>query len=158
MNSERLQSVWSGRVRTWSRVVLCALVFALMSSGCSSCVEGEISTRPADPEARENTPGGQSTNANDYCLVANGATNYSVDVGKQIKLGVYLYSKSTGAPVINQTIEYEIVQGQEFGQLAAKRNSTKEDGEMCASLCVADYVRALTCLSPVSACIYPGRG
>lgn len=128
MSSDILRSGWSGRVGTWSRVVLCALAFGLVSSGCSSCVEGEISTRPADPEARENTPGGQSTNANDYFLVANGATNYSVDVGKQIKLGVYLYSKSTGAPVISQTIEYEIVQGQESGQLAAKRNSTGDDG------------------------------
>ncbi len=116
-------------ISPWAKVVLCALGFVLVSSGCSSCIEGELSTRPATEDGeRVVTPGGTAAEANDYFLVASGPTTYTVDVGKEVKFGVFLYSKSTGEPVQQERLQFELVDGALHGVLAARNKSTGSDG------------------------------
>lgn len=115
-------------VGAWPRVIVCVMLFGLMSSGCSSCSEGELTTRPVDPEERMVTPGGMQQEANDYFMVAAGATNHLVDVGSDVKLGVYLYSKSSGGAVNDQPIRYEVIEGVGVATLAAANAGTDPEG------------------------------
>jgi hypothetical protein len=103
------------------------LVFTLMT--ISACGDGEVRSNTSIDPNPEN-PGGGPSVGKEYLLVPAGGTNLTVGVSGTSPLRVFLYSKTSGAPVDMQGIEYAVEDaGVTQATLAARNGTTNEDGE-----------------------------
>lgn len=102
----------------------------LMCAGAlSACGETSVSSNaPLVDGDRPAGPVGTPVAGSQYFLVANGSSNIVFDAGAASELSVFLYSKSTGNPVSEETVKYEVLEGAGFGALSALNSFTDGDG------------------------------
>ena len=117
------------KTRALARTVLLSVTLMWGATGCSSCTEGTLGTRESEEgELRDEMDPNRPAEANDYVLVAAGARQHSVDVGRDLTLGVYLYSKTSGEAVQDEMIQYEVIEGAALANLASAQGSTDTEG------------------------------
>jgi|GEM_PF-5123798 len=108
-----------------------------------ACGDTSVSSNTQLTEERPEGPVGTPGVTNQYFMVANGSASLEVSAGNTAPISVFLYNKQTGNPVAEETVQYEVLEGAEFGALSALNGYTDGDGMASVNLQTGEVTGAV---------------
>lgn len=121
---------------SYRRISLSLVLSALLGLILVGCGDGKVNTNVDQSRTDDSNNGSGPRLGDDYFLVPAGETHLVGNVTETVTLKVFLYSRSTGDPVPNTSIAYDILEQPEgdAANLSAFNGTTDDEGAAAVDL------------------------